>query len=377
MIVKTSLRLKIILVIAVTVLIALLFPREIALNTEVSVGSVWIQDDLISEGDFPVLKDPVLYRRELAAARQGIYPVFRKEESVARKTTDTLRIYLQYIIHFLDSAGKKPVAEISNETFFSSEVFSYLLQSRLNERRGRKRGAAIQDIFNTASLTAASIYRRGILNIERDQISKDSLAIRAGNIDIIERKDRLIPPSRIPAAVNDWLNPEITDSLHRESIRQILRHFLKPNLIYDVDLTKEEIELAQSKVSRYSGIVTLNERIVAKHDRITPEIKLKIDSYSVYKGEVSGVTGRVLQFTGKLLHIFSLLLLFGLYLYKFRNDLYQNNKNLLLFGIMFLWLSFVTYLINIISVTDAMKLLIFIPAGSMLLTIIYDSRVGF
>lgn len=52
MIVRTSLRLKIILVVAVTILIALLFPREIALNTEVSVGSVWIQDDLISEGDF-------------------------------------------------------------------------------------------------------------------------------------------------------------------------------------------------------------------------------------------------------------------------------------------------------------------------------------
>lgn len=377
MIVKTSLRLKIILVAAITVLIALLFPRETALNTEVSVGSVWIQDDLISEGDFPVLKDPILYRRELEAAKQGIFPVFRKEDQVSRKTTDTLKSYLQSFITFLDSAGKKPVSEITNETFFSSEVFNYLLQSRLSEVRRRKRGATVQEIFSTASLTASSIYRRGILNTERDQISKDSIAIRAGNIDIIERKDRLIPPSRIPAAVNEWLNPEIADSLHRESIRQILRHFLKPNLIYDAALTKEEVELAQSKVSRYSGIVTLNERIVAKHDRITDEIKLKIESYSIYKGEVSGLTGRILQFTGKLLHIFSLLFLFGLYLYKFRNDLYQNNKNLLLFGIMFLWLSFVTYLINLISVTDAMKLLIFIPAGSMLLTIIYDSRVGF
>ncbi|MCC6551144.1 MAG: HDIG domain-containing protein [Ignavibacteriaceae bacterium] len=377
MIVRTSLRLKIILVIAVTVLIVLLFPREIALNTEVSVGSVWIQDDLISEGDFPVLKDPVVYRRELAAAKQSIYPVFRKEESVSRKTADTLRTYLQLFTQFLDSAGKKPSTEINNETFFSSDVFNYLLQSRLNELRRRRKGATLQEIFSTASITAASIYRRGILNIERDQIGKDSIAIRAGNIDMIERKDRLIPPSRIPAAVNDWLSPEITDSLRRESIRQILRHFLKPNLIYDAALTKEEIELAQSKVSRYSGIVTLNERIVAKHDRITPEIKLKIDSYSVYKGEVSGVTGRILQFTGKLLHIFSLLFLFGLYLYKFRNDLYLNNKNLLLFGSIFLWLAFVTYLINLISVTDAMKLLIFIPAGSMLLTIIYDSRVGF
>ncbi|MBV6510552.1 MAG: HDIG domain-containing protein [Ignavibacteriales bacterium] len=377
MIVRTSLRLKIILVVAVTILIALLFPREIALNTEVSVGSVWIQDDLISEGDFPVLKDAAQYRRELEAAKQSIFPVFRKEEAVSRKTADTLRTYLQNFTRLLDSLARKPASEITNETFFSSDVFNWMLQNRANELRRKKRTSIVQDIFSTASLTAASIYRRGILNTERDQISKDSVAIRAGNIDIIERKDRLIPPSRISAAVNEWLNPEISDSLHRESIRQILRHFLKPNLIYDAGLTREEVEIAQSKVSRYSGIVTLNERIVAKHDRITPEIKLKIDSYSIYKGEVSGLTGRVLQFTGKLLHIFSLLFLFGLYLYKFRNDLYQNNKNILLFGIMFLWLSFVTYLVNLISVTDAMKLLIFIPAGSMLLTIIYDSRVGF
>ena len=44
---------------------------------------------------------------------------------------------------------------------------------------------------------------------------------------------------------------------------------------------------------------------------------------------------------------------------------------------MFIFISFVTYLINQITVPAPLQFLIFVPAASMILTIIFDSRVGF
>ena len=44
---------------------------------------------------------------------------------------------------------------------------------------------------------------------------------------------------------------------------------------------------------------------------------------------------------------------------------------------MFIFISFVTYLINQITAPAPLQFLIFVPAASMILTIIFDSRVGF
>lgn len=377
LILRTSLRIKILLIAGVTLLIVLMFPAEIALNTEVSIGAVWIQDDLIAEGDFPVLKDAAVYRRELEQARKSIYPVFTRDDKVPAETRDTLRRFFGTLLPALDSILLTGAETRLNTTFFSDAAFNYLLRVRENENKRRRRNVSTVDIVNQAVQLSAEIYKRGILNLEKKDVESDSIAIRVGNVDLIERKDRMPDAANLSPLLSQWLVDSEKDSLYKETVKQLTRHFIRPNIIYQPVLTREEIEIAQSKVSRYTGIVTTNERIVAKHDRITPEIKLKIDSYSAYKGEVSGLGGKVLQFTGKVLHIFALIFLFGIYLYKFRYDVYLSNKKLLIFAIIFIWLAFVTYLVNIISVTNAMQLLIFIPAGAMLLTIMFDSRVGF
>lgn len=377
LIVRTSLRIKILLIAVVTLLIVLMFPAEVALNTEVSIGAVWIQDDLIAEGDYPVLKDASVYRRELEQARKAVYPVFTRDDKIPAVTKDTLRLYIASLLPLLDSILLVPQESRINTTFFSDAVFNYLLRVRESENKRRRRNVSTIDIVNQCVQLSSEIYKRGVLDLDKNAIGKDSLAIRVGNVDLIERKERIPGVSQLGTILDQWLIDSGKDSLYKETVKQLTRHFIQPNIIYQPVLTREEIEIAQSKVSRYTGIVTMNERIVAKHDRITPEIKLKIDSYRAYKGEVSGVGGKVLQFTGKVLHIFALIFLFGIYLYKFRYDVYLSNKKLLLFAIVFVWLAFVTYLVNIISVTNAMQLLIFIPAGAMLLTIMFDSRVGF
>ena len=150
-----------------------------------------------------------------------------------------------------------------------------------------------------------------------------------------------------------------------------------PNIVFSPDLTNEEVNQAQNNVSEYSGIVNENERIIAKHDRITKEAKLKIDSFKEAKAERIGEEGFFLQLFGKSLHISFLISLLVIYLFLFREKIFANNTRLILIAILIVFICFVTYLTNQISVPAPIQYLIFIPAASMLITIIFDSRVGF
>jgi len=158
---------------------------------------------------------------------------------------------------------------------------------------------------------------------------------------------------------------------------EYILHFLKPNMTFNQTLTDEAIKNAKERVNRNVGIVNENERIVAKHDRITPEIKLKIDSYRIAKGEDTSFWGRYAQNIGKFIHIFIVMLPLIIYIYLFRRRIYTDNVKILLIAIVILFVSFLTFLISNLNVSSPVEFLVLVPVASMLLTIIFDSRIGF
>jgi len=202
------------------------------------------------------------------------------------------------------------------------------------------------------------VYKKGVLNINDGEETRDSIAIRVGNIDEIAPAVKFLFFNRaIEKIAKEIKRFNYPDELE-EALTEYTVHFLFPNLAYSEELTNEEIEQKTNNVSRYSGIVNENERIIAKHERISKEIKLKIESYKEAKGDTVANEGLFLQFIGKFIHI-SLLLSF------------------ILISLIFVSVSFSTFLINQIEVQAPIHFLIFLPAASMLFTIIFDSRMGF
>jgi len=65
------------------------------------------------------------------------------------------------------------------------------------------------------------------------------------------------------------------------------------------------------------------------------------------------------------------------YIYLFRKKIFYDNQKLIIISILLTFISFITFLVNQLPVQAPVQFLIFIPAASMLLTIIFDSRVGF
>lgn len=359
------------------ILIVLMFPKGESIEFEVSEGSIWLYDDLIAPFSFPIKKSDEVYRREVEASKRSVYPVFIDETMNKQKSLETLKNYNSYLIKVLDESIETESTAITNPTFLSTPSYLILQNMRIRERNLIKSGQPLKIFFSSAADALSSVYTTGVLSIESGSQMRDSIALRKGNFDTIEPIDKNL--------FLDQARKEIAEKIERTEFTEEIKaalleytiHFLLPTIVYSSELTDEETTQAQNNVSRYTGIVNENERIIAKHDRVTKEIKLKIESYKESKGELIGQGALILQSVGKFFHIGLILSLIITYLFLFRKGIFYDNQKLLMFVIIILFVSFVTFLINQVRVQAPLQYLIFIPAASMILTIMFDSRIGF
>ncbi len=375
---KNNGKVGLLIVLATIVLIVLMFPKGESLESEVSVGSVWTNDDLIAPFSFPVYKDPHVYKKEVQEAEESVFPVFTRNENIVSKDLDSLKAYDEFLVKTIKDALQTKAQVIKNPTFLNSQSYNSFVDILKKEKSADSHEKlTMEKLFETARNLLNNFYRRGIIETSNVNLKGDSISIRIGNVDKIE----LVKNFYSPDSAQDVLENQIARLNFPPGVENALieytGHFIRPNVLYNPQYTNEEIKQAENSVSKYSGIVNENERIIAKHDIVTKEAKLKIDSYKQAKGERIGGEEFLLQDIGKFLHIAFLITLISIYFFLFRRQIFFDNAKILIIVIILLFIAFITYLINQIEVSAPVQLLIVIPAASMLITIIFDSRVGF
>ncbi|MFH0736043.1 MAG: HDIG domain-containing metalloprotein [bacterium] len=378
-ILKTSKRIKVLIAFILIVLIVFMFPKGEALESEVNVGSIWIQDDLIASMPFEILKDNKLYEAEKKAVLNNVRPVFVTETFVNQKTLDSAKFYNKFLANTIDEDLINGIKPRLNKLGISNEDYEILKNLRkVDNSLALRNNKGLNYLFGIAVEIFDRVYHRGLLSIESNKLKFDSIDVREGKFEITTPKNKFFDKNSVKNFVGLYIKNKFSNNIQiiNASTNYILK-FLTANIIYSEKSTENARHTATDKVSKNIGIVNENERIVAKHDRITPEIKLKIDSYRVARADEIGVWGNISQMLGKFLHVVIILTLFVVYLYLFRKKIFTDNKKLLLISIIIVFLSFITFIMRQLEVTESVKYLIFIPVGSMLLTIIFDSRVGF
>ena len=372
---QTGIKRKIIIGLITVILIVMMFPKGESIESEVTEGAIWTNDDLIAPFSFPIIKEKQTFQNEINEAEKSVYPVFN---SITIKSSDSLNAFAAYIISVIDENLKKQSEPYLNPTFLSSKAFTQFVTLRKQQKESyTSKDKTLPSIFNISGNIVDIVSKRGIVNIASNSKVRDSIAVRVGNIDRIE------PISKF--YFFDFAKNEVRNKIRElnyieevnEAIIEFTLHFIYPTLVYNEDATNLEIEQAKNNVSKYAGIVNENERIIAKHDRITKQIKLIIESYKEAKGETIGSEGIILQLLGKFLHISFFITILAIYLYLFRKKIFYDNTKIVLISIIVVFVSFVTYLINHIAVKAPIHFLIFVPAASMIFTIVFDSRVGF
>ncbi|HSR18348.1 MAG TPA: hypothetical protein VLM39_09700, partial [Ignavibacteriaceae bacterium] len=280
LILKTSKRIKLLIGFITVLLIVLMFPKGESIESEVTEGSIWIHDDLIAPFTFPIIKDYAVYSKELNEARNSVYPVFEKRENTLGRMLDSLKTYNAYLLKNINRSLINPSARNENTTFLSDASLNTFINLRKQERNLlASRSTSLNQIFSFINEIIIELYRTGIVSHTADDLKTDSIAVRTGNIDNIEKiSDFLAINEAKERLIKEIKKVEYSQPVE-EAIIEYAVYFIRPDLVYSRKLTDEEIDQAENNVSKYSGFVTENERIIAKHDRITKETKLKIESY--------------------------------------------------------------------------------------------------
>lgn len=372
---RSSLRIKLIIVFITVILVVLMFPHGESIESEVAVGSVWIHDDLIASTTFEILKDPVQYENEKLNAARMIQPIFLRDNNLANIYLDSLKKYNVFLskIFLKNSGTAKDLTFLSDNSY---GVFYKLYHQQKLSKSSKL--ISLSRMFNLSLAILKNIYQRGLLNLTYNEISRDSIAVRDGKFEKIFPKTSYLDRKSVNDFINFYLTSNVGNNAElNEAVEEYVANFIKPNLIYSQQLTEIAVQNAKDEVPRNVGIVNENERIVAKHDRIKPETKLKIDSYRIAKGEEIGFVGKSLQSIGKFLHILIIVLPLIIYIRLFRKKIYKDNLKILLIACTILFISFLAFLVYQINVSTAVEFLVLVPVASMLLTMIFDSRVGF
>lgn len=375
---ETSRRIKILLVLVTIILIVLMFPKGESIESDVSVGTIWIQDDLIASTTFEILKDPEIYAREKKKASENIHMIFQKNENVPQVVNDSLKNFAKRFLNILDQSiltGNRQ----QNNTFLSQSSFDVFKTLRRRENiLSASANKKMQNVFDVSLLLAGKIYEQGLLDVSYDRIPEDSISIREGRIERVLPKLNFLDMVAAQNLIQNYLQNNFRGGEELNiAVLEYINHFIVADYVYNSILTAEAIKTAEDRVPRNEGIVNENERIVAKHDRITKDIKAKIDSYRIAKGEEIEFWGRFAQNLGKFLHIIAVLTLFIIYIYLFRKNIYNDNVKILLIAIVVLFVNAIAFLVFRIDTNMPVELLVFVPVASMLLTIIFDSRIGF
>ncbi|MGE5411202.1 MAG: hypothetical protein ACM3MI_09610, partial [Clostridiales bacterium] len=376
-ILKKSYRIKFLILFLTILIIVAMFPGGESIESEVTVGSIWIQDDLIANNSFPIYKNPEIYKQEKHRAAESVLPVFQKNDNAFNKSLDSLSRYNQFLINIIDRELQGQ--EINSDLIFlsPSSLKAFRSLRALEGSNYAPTTLTLTRVLNTAEDILKKVYKGDILNYLYNEIKRDSIAVRQGNFDNIEYKGKFQDMKIVQDFIANQAGTISQDPQLNNAVIEYVNHFVKPNLIYREDLTDQEIRIAEDKVSPNIGIVNENERIIGKHERVTSDAKLKIDSYRRAKAEKMGFINSYAQILGKFLHILLLITLFIIYLFLFRKKVFHDNIKILLISIIIVFVCLITFLVHQLTVNSPVHLLIIVPAASMLLTIIFDSRVGF
>lgn len=371
-----SLRIKVLILFITTFSITIMFSTGEVIDSEVKINSIWIKNDLISTIPFEILKDPIVYEREKNKAISKIHPVYFLDYKIPSIIIDSLNNYNNYLLRLLDTeilykeTGK-------NKTFLSETSYNTFLNKRKKRETFFKHNN-LTEFFNYNKLLFRKIYDAGLLSVNYSQIDKDSIALQQGKYQVLIPKWNFWENDSAYRFISKSLEEKYNrDKDFISAAKEYLAHFITPNVKYSDELTKIFIEQAVSKIPKNVGIVNENERIVGKHDRITPEIKAKIDSYRKAKGADSDFISSFSQRLGIFIHVLVILTLLIFYLFLFRKKIFNDNSKIFLISLIILLISLNAYITMHLDVQDSIEYLVFVPIASMLMTLIFDSRIGF
>jgi cyclic-di-AMP phosphodiesterase PgpH len=387
---ERSITVKVVLFAGLVLAVTLLAPSQSQLTIHYDVGTIWTHEDVIAPFSFPIYKDPVEYQKEVTEAVGNVKPVFDRVE-IERYRLDSVAAFIAQVQNALE-LQLKTERERNRETFARDSTALYeLLQSLSYRFSSSDWHQLIVDIYRnpmmlrrmgslapTISSILESDYQTGIIDRPRDQVGSSVIVVRLRNSETPIPLEQVLTLQDVANQLDlAALSILKGDTVASQILATAVTSQVLPNLSYNRSQTQREISAAVDLVPKTVGFVKENERIIGKHDRITNDIKLKLDSLERALQERTGAADILLQYGGKFLMMLVILGLLSIYLFLFRKKLFYNNKMLLLIAVLIIFEALLMYFAFTAQTALPVQYFILVPVASMILAIVFDSRVAF
>ena len=280
-----------ILPLAVVFAVLVLFmPRTAKFNYDYRKGSPWLNEDLVSQFDFPILKTEEQMAAERDAADMGTIPYYRYSEEVVNNTIKSLQGL------DLGKYGRlRP--EIASEL---TDIYS----------KGVISDAKVKLERDYAELSEEVIY------VQRNK--RASKLPRTEVYKVSDAKNRLL------AGVSREYPDMNLDSLFK---RSGVYDLVVPNLLFDRTMTELSHAESAEYISPTSGYMSAVQKIVSKGEIVTPEIAQILDSYKAEYNKVFGYDGpRIFLILGNMLIALALVVILYFCIF-FTNKEIFNQRN--------------------------------------------------
>lgn len=361
-------------------IIALMLPRGKSYQyTDLKEKEVYVGEEIIAPFTFAINKTEDEYKRDLQRAEDGVLPVFIKNDTIRDYQLDLLRAFFDstQIIRGEKTNYHRKVQELTqllqkNGIEYSDENLLQFLVGSTSQTV-----LAFQEQLNRL---AQDIYSLGIINLKKQEVKNfdHKISLITDNEEIIEDLQSFYDYEEVGKVTLDKARTAfVDDDLKIRVGYQILIAFLKPSVIYEAEETRRRIIDARNNVPLAKGTVLENERIIDRYERVTREHIARHNSLAIELAEretEKSIFLIILRYFGKFLMISLVISIFVFFLILNRLHILKDIKRVILIATVFLLITFLAYNINRLELS---AYLIPVTIGSMLLTIFFDTRVGF
>ncbi len=358
--------------------ISLMLPRGRSYTySDLKDGEVYVGDEILAPFTFAINKSEEEYNSDKKRAEQEISSVFTKDDSISSAQLFLLGTFfdsLKVINERSDEdSNQKDLAQLLQDyKIIPDEALLTLLKSIEK--------AQIETLEKQLMRVARDVYSIGILDLQKDQIKTvdNRITVVTDSEEIIEEVDQLYDMQELSEAILEKIRTALqSDEIRTKAGYQIVFTFLKPNVLYNASETEKLIAEKIKNVPLAKGTVLKNERIIDRYERVTKDHVAKLNSLAQELAEREvGQNDLILivRFFSKFLMIGLVISIFLLFLVFNRLSIIKDLKRVILLAVIFLLVTFLSHTIINLGLSPY---LIPITIGSMLLTIFFDSRVGF
>ena len=386
------------------IIVSILFPQGQSLQYAYQLNDV-SRDPIIAPFTFPILKSAERLNKDLEDKKRSVPFIFNRDKKVVNTQIDAIKnfflkvksinranlrltesrrlVYERKYDKQYEKAKLEFIADSTNLDLLLNDMSrSYPFTLEKNDWAFYFNSSNPEKFQSHSELVIQTCRNRwveGIYDIQMKEIVSDKVTINQGEVPDLANPDNFNDLESAWIKSKKELNTyfEVEDKFLNLGYDLVVE-FMKPNIIYDKELTNIRQKESLDKVPRSQGVVLKNELIVDANMRITDEVLLKLNSLSASVEGQRYQTGMLNGFKGlmgRIILLSVIISLFFTFLIIYRKHVFDDWKMVLLICIIFFVQIALTHVIVIRM--EWSEYLVPITMVAMTLTILFDARMGF